>query len=129
MRINTISRSSIVFSTGTSYEPDMSGSRSYKLMNSFVFNRAENIPGVVSTVFNVDERRPDARYTEIKEIVNAGIAYYDAAIITLDMPLHRGFTASATYTFSKAIDQGQDSLPLPPTRIFSRIEASRSTIR
>jgi hypothetical protein len=62
----------------------------------------------VSTVFNVDERRPDQRYTEIKEIVNAGIAYYDAALITLDIPLRRGFTASLTYTFSKAIDEGQD---------------------
>ena len=84
------------------------GSRSFKVMNSFVWNRAENIPGIVSTVFNVDERRPDPRYTEIKQIVNAGIAYYDAALLTFEMPLSSGLAMSATYTFSKAIDQGQD---------------------
>ena len=84
------------------------GSRSFKVFNSFVWNRAENIPGKVSTVFNVDERRPDSRYTEIKQINNAGIAYYDAAMLAFEMPLRKGLNVSATYTFSKAIDEGQD---------------------
>ena len=84
------------------------GSRTFKVFNSFVSNRAQNIPGKVSTVFNVDERRPDSRYTEIKQINNAGIAYYDAALLTFEMPLTKGLLVSATYTFSKAIDEGQD---------------------
>jgi hypothetical protein len=107
------------------------GSRSYKLMNSFVFNRARNVPGIVSTVFNVDERRPDARYTEIKEIVNAGIAYYDAALVTLDMPLRRGFTATATYTFSKAIDEGQDFTSIAANRdlLSSRSQSEYDSLK
>jgi hypothetical protein len=92
------------------------GSRTYKLMNSFVWNRADHIPGIASTVFNVDQRRPDPRYTEIRMIVNAGIGYYDAAILTFDVPARRGFTATATYTFSKAIDEGQDFTSVAATR-------------
>ncbi len=84
------------------------GSRTFKVFNSFVWNRAQNIPGQASTVFNVDERRPDSRYTEIKQINNAGIAYYDAALLTFEMPLTKGLMVSTTYTFSKAIDEGQD---------------------
>ena len=52
--------------------PVMSGAAAFKVINSFVSNRAENIPGNVSTVFNVDERRPDSRYTEIKQIDERG---------------------------------------------------------
>jgi hypothetical protein len=96
------------------------GSRSFKLMNSFVSNRADSVPGVVSTVFNVDERRPDPRYTELRMIVNGGIAYYDAAMLTFDVPLRNGFTATATYTFSKAIDEGQDFTSIAANRdLFS----------
>ena len=29
------------------------GSRAFKLMNSFVWNRADSVPGIVSTVFNL----------------------------------------------------------------------------
>ena len=84
------------------------GSRSFKLISSYVWNRAANVPGIVPTVFNVDERRPDPRFTEVKEILNAGIAYYDAALLTFELPLRRGLAIGATYTFSKAIDEGQD---------------------
>jgi hypothetical protein len=59
-------------------------------------------------VLNVDQRRPDPRYTEIRMVVNAGIADYDAAMLRFDVPLRRGFSATATYAFSKAIDEGQD---------------------
>jgi hypothetical protein len=92
------------------------GSRTFKLMNSFVWNRADSIPGVVSTVFNVDQRRPDSRFTEVRTILNGGIAYYDAGILTFDMPLRKGFTATATYTFSKAIDEGQDFTSIAANR-------------
>jgi hypothetical protein len=84
------------------------GSRSFKLINSFVTNRADPVPGIPLIPATVDQRRPDPRYYEIKEIVNAGIAYFDAGFFTFELPLTRGLIASATYTFSKAIDEGSD---------------------
>jgi hypothetical protein len=84
------------------------GSRSYKMANVFILNRAEVVPGIPLTPATVDLRRPDQRYYEIKNIVNAGTAFYDAAIVTLELPLRNGLAASATYTFSKAIDLGTD---------------------
>jgi hypothetical protein len=84
------------------------GSRSVKLLNSFIQNRAEPAPGIPLTTATVDERRPDPRYYEIKRVVNGGIAYLDAAQLALDFPLRRGFTGGFRYTFGKAIDEGAD---------------------
>ena len=84
------------------------GSRSFKLVNSFVTNRADLHSSLPLTVETIDARRADQHYYEIKNILNAGIAYFDAAFFTLDLPLRRGLTVSATYTFSKAIDEGSD---------------------
>ena len=84
------------------------GSRSLKLLNVFIQNRAEPVPGIPLTTATVDERRPDPRYYEIKRVVNAGIAYLDAAQLALDFPLRRGFTGGFRYTFGKAIDEGAD---------------------
>lgn len=84
------------------------GSRSFKLINSYVQNRAEPVPGIPLTTDTVDQRRPDQRYYEIKRIVNGGIAYLDAARISLDAPLAHGVAWGASYTFSKAIDTGSD---------------------
>jgi hypothetical protein len=84
------------------------GSRSFKLINSYVFNRAENVAGIPLTLATVDARRADPRYYEVKNIVNAGIAYFDAGQASFEVPLRNGLAASATYTFSKAIDEGSD---------------------
>lgn len=84
------------------------GSRSLKLLNSFIMNRAEPVPGIPLTTATVDQRRPDPRYYEVKHVVNAGIAYLDAAQISLELPLERGFTGTIRYTFGKAIDEGAD---------------------
>ncbi|MBI4873745.1 MAG: TonB-dependent receptor [Acidobacteria bacterium] len=84
------------------------GSRSFKLMNVYIQNRAEPVPGIPLTTATVDQRRPDPRYYEVKHILNGGIAYLDAAQATLQMPLRRGFAWSASYTFGKAIDEGSD---------------------
>ncbi|MEK7408835.1 MAG: TonB-dependent receptor [Acidobacteriota bacterium] len=84
------------------------GSRSFKLLNTFIANRADPVPGIALTTATVDQRRPDPRYYEVKSIVNAGIAYLDAAQLTLDMPLRKGFSGSLSYTFGKAIDEGAD---------------------
>ncbi|MCC7234056.1 MAG: hypothetical protein IT163_02055 [Bryobacterales bacterium] len=84
------------------------GSRAYKLINSFIFNRAEPVPGVPLTLDTVDARRPDPRYTEVRHIVNAGIAYYNAGQVNIDLPYARGFRGGLTYTFGKATDEGPD---------------------
>ena len=68
------------------------GSRSLKLPNAFVMNRAEPVPGIPLTTATVDQRRPDPRYYEVKHIVSGGIAYFDAAQVSLELPSTRGLT-------------------------------------
>jgi hypothetical protein len=84
------------------------GSRTFQLINVFVMNRAEAVAGIPLTLDTVDLRRPDQKLYEIKNIVNAGNAYFDAALVTFQMPLRNGLTTAVTYTFSKAIDEGSD---------------------
>ena len=84
------------------------GSRSFKLMNGFVTNRAVPVPGIPLTTATVDQRRADARFYEVKTIANGGIAWFDAGQIAIDLPLRGGLLANATYTFSKALDEGAD---------------------
>jgi len=85
------------------------GSRTIKLLNSFILNRAEPVADVSKiTPATVDARRPDPRYYEIRQVVNGGVAWYDAGQMTLTMPVKRGFTGMFQYTFSKGLDQGVD---------------------
>ncbi len=84
------------------------GSRSFKLLNDYIMNRAEPVPGIPTTMDTVDLRRPDPRYYDTKLILNGGIAYLDAAQVSLDIPMRRGLMATVSYTFGKAIDEGAD---------------------
>jgi len=84
------------------------GSRTFKLLNVYQQNRAEPVPGIPLTTATVDQRRPDPRYYDVKYVLNGGIAYLDAAKLTLHMPSYRGLVWSANYTFGKAIDEGTD---------------------
>jgi len=84
------------------------GDRSLKLMNSFIQNRAEPVPGVPLTLDTVDQRRPDARYFDTRSILNGGMGHFNAGQATVDLPYYRGLRLSASYTFSKAIDDGSD---------------------
>jgi hypothetical protein len=84
------------------------GSRTFKLMNVYITNRAEVVPGIPLTTDTVDQRRPDPRFYDVKDIVNAGIAYLDGAMASVDLPRWRGLNMGFTYVFSKAIDQGAD---------------------
>jgi hypothetical protein len=84
------------------------GSRSMKLMNNYMLNRAEQVPGIPLITATVDLRRPDQRYYDVRWVVNGGIGYLDAGQVSLDMPLRRGLAYSLRYTFSKAIDHGAD---------------------
>ena len=82
------------------------GSRSHKLLTAWTENRARNIPGVESTTSNVNERRPDARYSDVYRILNGSRGFYDAAKITLRVPNWAGLNVDASYWWSKAIDLG-----------------------
>ena len=84
------------------------GSRSHKLLSAWTENRARNIPGVESTTSNVNERRPDARYSDVYHVLNGSRGFYDAAKVTLRVPSWAGLTVDASYWWSKAIDLGAD---------------------
>lgn len=99
------------------------GSRSFKLIDSYIQNRGDIVPGIPLTLDTVDIRRPDPRYYEVKWIVNAGAAYLDAAQITLDLPRWRKLTTGFSYTFSKALDTGSDFAATAANRDLSRARA------
>ncbi|HXG32950.1 MAG TPA: TonB-dependent receptor [Bryobacteraceae bacterium] len=96
------------------------GSRTFKLMNVFIQNRAEPVPGIPLTTATVDLRRPDPRYYEVKHIVNGGMAWLDAAQATLEIPSWRGSTWGFTYTFGKSLDQGVDYSSTAANRDLTR---------
>ena len=84
------------------------GSRTIKLLDAVVGNRAVPVAGIPFTTATVDQRRPDPRYYDVRYIKNGGIAYLDTAIIAFDAPLRRGATASVSYAWGHAIDTGND---------------------
>lgn len=84
------------------------GSTGFKPVNSFIFNRAEPVAGIPLTLDTVDRRRPDPNFTEVRHIVNAGISYFNAGQVSLELPMARGFRGGISYTFGKATDEGPD---------------------
>ena len=84
------------------------GSRSHELLAGWAINRAQQVPGVVSTASNVNDRRPDPRYGDVTHILNGSRAFYDAAKVTLRVPEWAGISIDASYWWSKAIDLGSD---------------------
>jgi hypothetical protein len=84
------------------------GSRSIKLLNSFIMNRAEPVPGIPLTTATVNLRRPDPRYFETRTVVNGGVAWFDAGKLSVDLPQWRGVMIQGSYVFSKALDEGPD---------------------
>lgn len=86
------------------------GSRAWKLLVHWYENRAAITPGVELTTANINERRPDARYYDIRRVVNSSRAYFDAGRVTVSAPGWRGLTLDTSYWFSKNIDTGGDYL-------------------
>lgn len=84
------------------------GSRTFKLLDSYIGNRAVPVEGIPLTTATVDQRRPDPRYYDTKYVINGGAAYLDAAQATFDMPSARGLAWGVSYTFGKALDTGTD---------------------
>ena len=82
------------------------GSRTPKIIQMWYVNRARIIPGMTLTLDNIDDRRPQAGLSEVKDMLNGSFAWYDAARVTLVVPRWKGISVDASYWFSKALDLG-----------------------
>ncbi len=82
------------------------GSRSHKLLMSWITNRAQPVAGIPQTTQTIEDRRPDLRYFEVRHTLNGSRAYFDAARVSLVLPQKRGVSVDAAYWFGKAIDAG-----------------------
>ena len=82
------------------------GSRAHKLIITYFLNRGREVPGMVSTVSNLNERRPDQNLFEHLLIHNGSRGFFDAGRVTLTAPGWRGLSLDASYWLSKAIDLG-----------------------
>ena len=82
------------------------GSRAHKLIITYFLNRGGEVPGVVSTVGNVNQRRADQNVFNHLFIHNGSRGYFDAGRVTLAAPNWRGLSMNASYWFSKSLDIG-----------------------
>ncbi len=94
------------FSTKWRIQLGYVGSRSQKLLMMWYANRAQPVPGIPQTTATVNDRRPDFTKFDVRRVLNGSRGYFDAARISLNLPRWRGFSADASYWFSKAIDLG-----------------------
>ena len=82
------------------------GSRSHRLISMWASNRARPVAGIPLLTSTVNDRRPDPKYFENRDILNGSRAYFDAARVTLTVPGWQGLSSSVSYWISKAIDLG-----------------------
>ena len=82
------------------------GSRTWKLLLMNYFNRARIVPGIPQVTATINDRRPDERYYDFRQISNSARAYFDAARVTYTLPNWQKLTLETSYWFSKAIDTG-----------------------
>ncbi len=82
------------------------GSRTHRLLSSWMLNRARKVDGIAHTIRTVNSRRPDPRYFDIRHILNGSRAYFDAAKATVGIRDRYGLTLHFSYWLSKAIDLG-----------------------
>ena len=94
--------------TGWRLEVGYVGSRSIKLFQSYILNRARFVPGIPFTTATINERRPDQRVSDHFYTGNFSRAYYDAGRVSLAIPRWHGITLNTAYWYSKAIDLGGD---------------------
>ena len=96
------------------------GSQSVKLINGYVVNRAQVVPGIPLTLDTVDRRRADPRFYEIRYVLNGGMGNFNAAQASVDLPDWHGLRGTVSYTFSKSIDDGPDYTSTAANRDMSR---------
>jgi hypothetical protein len=56
-----------------------------------------------------NERRPDARYTDVRTVTNGTASRYHSGQLEWETGEVRGFAGRATYTFGKALDFGSEA--------------------
>lgn len=84
------------------------GSRSVKLFQTFILNRARYVEGIPFTTATVNDRRPDQRVSDWFYTGNFSRAYYDAGRVSLIIPRWHGITLNTSYWRSQATDLGSD---------------------
>jgi len=84
------------------------GSRSWKLLTLWYFNRGRPVDGIEQITATLNDRRPDPTAFDVRRTLNGGRGYYDAGKVTLTSPQRGGLTFETSYWFSKAIDLGAD---------------------
>jgi hypothetical protein len=82
------------------------GSRAHKLITSLFTNRAHPKYPLPSTTANINERRANPNYADIRWTINGSRGYYDAARVSVVLSNWHGLTTDVAYWFSKAIDLG-----------------------
>ena len=82
------------------------GSRAHKLIITYFLNRGREVPGMVSTVGNLNQRRADQSIFEHLFIHNGSRGYFDAGRVTLATPNWRRVSLTASYWLSKSLDLG-----------------------
>jgi hypothetical protein len=82
------------------------GSRALKLLQRWHINRALQVPGMAITTGNIDDRRTDPNYGDIRYTTGGSRAYYDAWRTALTIPRWKDLSLEAAYWFSKNLDLG-----------------------
>ncbi len=73
-----------------------------------ILDSSGNVAGTYTTP-TYRTPRPDTRYRRISEIDNPGMSYYDGLAVQVNKRLSKGLQASASYTWSHAIDFNQST--------------------
>lgn len=82
------------------------GSRAHRLLSLWSMNRARVVEGLPLETQNVNARRLDQRYYEVRQLVNGSHGYFDAGKVSLKSHRWHGVSTDMAYWFSKAIDTG-----------------------
>ena len=82
------------------------GNRTHRLLAMWFLNRARPVPGMELKTVNINKRRPDPRFFEVRHVTNGSRAYFDAGKVTLRTRRRAGLNIEASYWFSKTIDLG-----------------------
>ncbi|MEQ1886130.1 MAG: hypothetical protein ABL967_13785 [Bryobacteraceae bacterium] len=84
------------------------GSRSVKLFQTFILNRARYVEGVPYTTATINQRRPNPAMNDQFYSGNFSRASYNAGRVGLTVPRWHGITLNTSYWRSRAIDLGGD---------------------
>src|SRR6185295_18443142 len=64
---------------------------------------------VSPVVPRTNERRPDARFSDVRVVGNLAESWYHAGQLEWETGAYHGFTGRATYTYGKALDTGAET--------------------